>query len=408
VNPSPAAQSASKKARTNTQADDELYRALRSAVFSTLRSQEGDLVARWEGQIKSVAFIDPRDSIHESGHGVTSALASLMIGVLTSEDAESDEAIVHGLQFGIDSFARGVSLHQAMKALDLLAAMTLYAAEIAIDDTDVSTNASAAHGVRLARQLQRRAALLSLATTRGYTQAYAEALRERFRLLRHDLRNPLGTIRNVLALMDDESVPLAARDDPKFQAMASRNARSLEELIADRLSDAAALLPVVASQDISLREIASCVCRELRADTERKGVTILVSADAPQGRLDSPGLELLLRSALEAIVQECVPGEQLSLEFSDSAADQATVTVSSKLGRSLLEDTVARERVTRLARQIGATFVAGERVLLSVPLDAANHEDQLPRIHSGDERALMFEPVRLGDRETRDDLGGLH
>jgi signal transduction histidine kinase len=406
VNQSPADQSASEEAFETLQSDEQLYRVFRRAVLSTLRTQAADLVARWERQITSVAFIDTSGSRAEGENEVTSDLASLMIGVLISEDVESDEAIMHGLRFGIDTFARGVSLHHAMKALDLLSAMTLYAAEVAADDTDISAGTTAGHGVRLARHLQGRAALLSLAATRGYTQAYAEALRERFRLLRHDLRNPLGTIRSILALMDDDSVPLASRADPRFQVMARRNARSLEELIADRLSDAAALLPVVAGQDVSLRTIASCVCRELRTETGRNRVTILVSADAPHGRVDAPGLELLLRSALEAIVQECGPGEQLSLKFNDSAADRATITVSSDSGRPPLADAGALERLSMLARKIGATLTAGDRVLLSVPMAVASRDDRPHHIHPDKERALPFDPIRLGDRETRDDLGG--
>jgi hypothetical protein len=180
----------------------------------------------------------------------------------------------------------------------------------------------------------------------------------------------------------------------------------LEELIADRLSDAAALLPLVAGQDLSLRTIACGVCRELRSETERNGVTILVSADAPHGRLDSPALELLLRGTLEAIIQECVPGEQLSLTFNDSAADRATVTVSSNAEHPPLADIGALERLGMLAGQIGATLAVGDRVRLSVPMDVASREDRPPQIHRGAERAPLHETVRLGDRETRNDLGG--
>ena len=44
-------------------------------------------------------------------------------------------------------------------------------------------------------------------------------------------------------MMDDETMPAEARAHPRFRAMAKRNARALGDLIADRLSDTAAVLP---------------------------------------------------------------------------------------------------------------------------------------------------------------------
>jgi hypothetical protein len=58
-----------------------------------------------------------------------------------------------------------------------------------------------------------------------------------------------------------------------------------------------------------------------------------------------------------------------------------------------------------LARKIGATLTAGDRVLLSVPMDVVRRDDRPHHIHPDEERALLFDPIRLGDRETRDDLG---
>jgi signal transduction histidine kinase len=381
--------------------------ALQSAVLSVVRERSADLAARWEAQVQTVALMsDARTRLADDGVGARRLVAAL-VGGLDLDDDESDEAIEHGLRFGADAFARGTSLHHTMKALDLLFAMTLYAVETAFEHVAIS--GSPADGVRLARQLQGRSALLSLAATRGYTQAYAEALRERFRHLRHDLRNPLGTIKSVLSLMNDESVPLDARADPRFQVMAKRNARSLEELIADRLSDAAALLPIVAGQDVSLRSIASTVRRELRGETERHGVTVLVGADAPYGRLDAPGLELLLRGALLAVLQECAEGDQLHLEFDDSVADRAIVIVSCESGRPPLEDAAALARLTSLAHQIGASLSAGERLLVSVPMGTRDEDESLAPGVIERERPIPREAtgaVESVGGEPSNDVGG--
>src|SRR5215213_695909 len=287
---------------------------LQAAVMSALRRDASDLATRWSSQARPVLLFNQTDDQDPEHTADATGLVAALIGGSADGDDVSDDAIRRGMRFGEGAFSRGVSLHHVLKALELLNAMTLYAMESALGQTEVASS-TAADGIRLSRQLQRRGALLATAVTRGYMQAYADTLRDRFRHLRHDLRNPLGTIKSVLALMDDESLPLEARVKPSFRAMAMRNTRSLEELIADRLSDAAALLPVVAAQDVSVRTIACGVRRELRGDAERRGVRILVEPDGPHGRLDAAGLELMLRSALQAALQECEPGEQLRVEF---------------------------------------------------------------------------------------------
>ena len=380
------------------------YLALQAAVLPTVRKHTGDLAARWESQVRSVMLMSDSSALESDEGGMAHGLVNALVCALDPNDVEFDEALEHGLRFGADAFARGTSLHHTMKALDLLSAMTLYTVESAIEEAAVS--GSPADGVRLARQLHGRAALVSLAATRGYMQAYAEALRERFRHLRHDLRNPLGTIKSVLSLMNDETVPLDARADPRFQAMAKRNARSLEELIADRLSDAAALLPIVASQDVSLRSIASSVRRELRGETEHRGVTVVVGADAPHGRLDAPGLELLLHGALQAVLQECEEGDQLHLEFDEAIADRAIVIISWESGRSPLRDKTAVARLTSLAHQIGASLSADGRLLVSVPMGTRDAGEPVVPAATERERPISLEAIDSGDGDARDDVGG--
>jgi signal transduction histidine kinase len=286
-----------------------------------------------------------------------------------------------------------------IKGLDLLTAITLFAMESAIERVD--TTATAAEGIALSRRLQNRAALLSLAVTRGYMQAYAETLREGFRHLRHDLRNPLGTIKSVLALMDDESVPLEARVNPSFRAMATRNARMLEELIADRLSDAAALLPVVAGQEVAVRAVACAARRALRTEAERRGVQIQVEQGGTRGRLDAAGLELLLRGTLHAALQECEPGERLHVAF-DQPPGRAGVVLSRESGRAPIGDEAAIDRLGTLAGQIGATIIASERVTVSIPIRPGDNGNP-----PGErERSLRHESDSSSDGEARHDIRG--
>jgi signal transduction histidine kinase len=220
----------------------------------------------------------------------------------------------------------------------------------------------------VSRRLQQASSLLTLAATKGYTQAMGEAMRDRFRHLRHDLRNPLGTIKSVLAMMDDETMPAEARAHPRFRAMAKRNARSLGELIADRLSDAEAIVPALAQQSASLRTIACGVRRDLRAKAAARGATVTVGGARSRVTVDAAGLELVLHELLSAALNEAAAGDELSVEFGEMRDEHVPVTVLCAPARRLITTDVL-ERLAGLTARMGATLEAGDQaVVVLVPV----------------------------------------
>lgn len=391
-------------------ASDARADAVEALILPLLRQQAEGLAERWTERARGMLLLD--QGVGQNAFLVSEArgLVEALIADSASSEANSEPAIGHGMRFGGTAFAQGASIHHVLKALDLLMAMTLFAMESVLAQLDDGPVTTAADGVRLSRRLQRRGAFLALAATRGYTHAYMEALRDRFRHLRHDLRTPLGTIKSVLALMDDESVPLEARADPSFRAMATRNAKSLDELIGVRLGDAATLLPATAGQDTSVRAVVCAVRRELRSETERRGVAISVDEGGPRGRMDAAGFELLLRELLEAAVHECNAGEELHIAF-DRSVGHAIVTISRARGlreqisregdRSVLHRRDMLERLSTLARQIGATITVGGRTAISIPLRASDGSSVAERT-----RSVSNDVERLHDGETRHDIGG--
>jgi light-regulated signal transduction histidine kinase (bacteriophytochrome) len=212
---------------------------------------------------------------------------------------------------------------------------------------------------------------VTLAASKGYTQAVADGVRDRFRHLRHDLRNPLGTIKSVLALMDDESMPVDARSHPKFRAMAKRNARSLEEMIVARLGDAGALVPTLSHQQVSLRTVACSVRRDLRAEAESRHVAVLVSDVRVHACVDAVNLELLLHTTMLAALQEAAKGDSLMIDFElRQGANHAIVRLAVEPERPLLAGAVF-ERLRVQAEHMGVRVTADERGLaLSIPVRA--------------------------------------
>ena len=406
---SPSGADASRDERAD---DSASYAALRAHVAARLAAEADDLADRWIVQARSVALRDPvTDAAGEEVSGDIAPLIAVLVEACRSERTTSDDGVALGLAYGSDAFERHLSLHHMLKGLDLLSAMTLYVVERAAEDMPGIGHAtpSAADGVRLCRHLQQVSGMLTFAAAKGYTHAVSDGLRDRFRHLRHDLRNPLGTIKSVLSMMDDESMPADERSSPRFRAMAKRNARSLDELIVARLSDAAAMLPTLAHQSVSLRAIACAVRRNLRAEAEARDVTISVASVRSRVRVDSVGLELLLHAALLSVLQEASSGEELSITFGDvqgARGPRALISLDAQSGRVPVADVAARERLSALVKQMGGTLdVADSHLVLSVPIQAG--ESGTPP-HAVPVAAPITSPTDLPSvqRKPRDDIRG--
>lgn len=386
-------------------------RTLYAALYAALSAQEADLATRWKVQSQKMLLLETQRDDDRAGPppdlDVAHDLVNALLAAFAIGDGESETTVVAGFQFGVEAFTRGASLHHTVRAVDLLVAMVMHAAERAAAGNDIP-GGSIADGVGLARRLQARAGLLSLAVIRGYTQAHGDTLRDQFRHLRHDLRNPLGTIKSVLALMDDESVPVEARANPNFRAMAKRNARSLEEMIADRLSDATVPLPATIDHDVSVQAIAQSVRRELRSEAEHRGVTVLIEATELRGRFDAPGLELLLQATLQAALQESRTGEQIQLTFDGTGEGRVAICLSRGSSHTPIERRDARDRLTALARRIGASATFADPVVISVPMRVGDRGTDAVTEHSvvGETLGLRVSETPHNLRRSREDDHG--
>lgn len=360
-----AAGDAPARPHAGASAESRAFTELRTRVAAIIEAQAADIARRWEHQAKSVALRSPGTGVEEGGASAIVLVRSLA-SALASDGVTSEDGVALGLAHGVEAFEAGASLHHTLKGLDLLSAMMMYVVENAVSTE--GGNGDVADGVRLCRRLQQATSLLTLAATKGYTQAVSDGLRDRFRHLRHDLRNPLGTIKSVLALMDDETVPADARAHPRFRAMAERNARSLDELIVDRLSDAAALLPALSHQRVSLRVIACGVRRDLRAEAEARDATVLVADERVRVCVDAVSLELLLHTLLLAALQESAEGEELSIDFGAPTPDRASVVLTRIPARAPVADEGARTRLVALAGRMGAKLTFGDGVVVLMPI----------------------------------------
>ncbi|MFN2565278.1 MAG: hypothetical protein ABR499_09755 [Gemmatimonadaceae bacterium] len=217
-------------------------------VLETLTRRSAELGQWWaeRAQLSVPESGEPStDGGAPTGHAAERLVRTLLdaagADVATKDGARRNDPVVRaGWAIGIGAHRRNTSLHQLLEALDLLAAALLRAAERAATEHG---GAMGRDGLEIARRIAGSTSLLRLAASSGYTRAVADELRERYRAIRHDLRNPLGTIKSAVALLTDESVPKEMHQSLRVRAMVTRNASSLDQMIGEALGDDAAHLP---------------------------------------------------------------------------------------------------------------------------------------------------------------------
>lgn len=177
----------------------------------------------------------------ESTDGAEQLIRALLTTAIPGvSDQESLRPL--GIALGVEAHRQRMSLHLMLKELDFLSKVLLGSAEEVT--AEHSTQGTAHEGVQVSRRIIEAASQLQLAAVIGYTEAISDELRERYRAIRHDLRNPLGTIKSAVALLTDETVPPETRESRRVHAMVARNTNSLDELIDKALGDMAARLHV--------------------------------------------------------------------------------------------------------------------------------------------------------------------
>ncbi|MDF1506546.1 histidine kinase dimerization/phospho-acceptor domain-containing protein, partial [Roseisolibacter sp. H3M3-2] len=163
----------------------------------------------------------------------------------------------------------------------------------------------------VARRLHRLGARYAQAAVAGFLVAQRRALRARWRTLRHDLRNPIGTIQSALALMDDEALPPETRQHPRMRAMVARNAGTLAQLVSDGLDDRAAVTALAREQVAALRALADAARREVRDAALDAGCEVDVARvpDDPPATVEPAALQLVLTVVLLAGVARARHGD---------------------------------------------------------------------------------------------------
>jgi signal transduction histidine kinase len=216
-------------------------------VLQVLMGQSGKLERQWAecAQLAGVCLGDSTGDATGAVKGQTTDgsgyLVRTVLAAAAAYDAKEQNSLAEaGRAIGIEAHRRSMSLHTLLKELDLLSVLLLRGAEDVVRKE--VTHGTGSDSLRVARYITQATSEFRLAAASSYTQAISDELRERYRTIRHDLRNPLGTIKTAVALLADETMPADARENGRVRAMVVRNTSSLDQMIDQVLGDTAAHL----------------------------------------------------------------------------------------------------------------------------------------------------------------------
>ncbi|NUQ21082.1 MAG: HAMP domain-containing histidine kinase [Gemmatimonadaceae bacterium] len=311
---------------------------------------------------------------------IVRALDALARGI-SGESCWQDDLIRAGWALGAEEFRLGASLPALLKQLDLMEAMTLYAVETAAARDDTAT---AADGIAIARRLQRARSLLSLATVKGFVEEYLDGTRARYRSLRHDIRNPLGTIRTAVSLMEDETIPADMRANPRFRAMVKRNATSIDTMVGRRLGDGAAREEAFAWHDVPLADVVRTVRRDLREDAAEAHCGVIIEEPLPTVRTDALGAELLLRMVVAAVLRGAATHSDVTVSLAEQNDRTVVLAVRHEPnGLRSGEREAGLALAERLARKMGARVWEDDLVYIALPVSPADEGENIAGARQG-------------------------
>ena len=338
---------------------------LAEQVAAGLRAEAAELTARWKSQARSHAprLDEGGKPSDEPDPAIVPTVVDALAGAVASDAAWQTDLMKRSWDMGSVAHHAGVTLHYMLKEVDLLIAMVLYAGERTLDGQE----GSPAEGMQVARRLHEAGSLLRITAAKGFTHSYLNALRDRYQTLRHDLRNPLGTIKSAISMMDDLSVPVELRMDPRFRVMVTRNATSLDGMIGSGLGDEAAHELAFSRQRISLRDIAIAVRRDLRQRSKEVGCTIEISDALPMISADPMGFEIMLKSVLVTLLRQVPTGSTIRIQETELKDRSAVVSVVYDRPDGLEEDAGTLALASDLSRQTGVRVWAAGPVFLEVP-----------------------------------------
>ncbi len=220
------------------------------------------------------------------------------------------------------------------------------------------------------RRMHALAALTRRSAAAAFDHSIALAARKRARIARHDIANGIGTVRNAIVLMEDETVD-ATREH--FRAIATRNSSSSETLVRSHLSDRAVLNAALGWNEMSLSDLSNDPDVPTRADT------VYTNVGALETIIDA------IRSFGGPVSPDCDDPVPMSFTVTNATTGVLTIQVPMHTDRAV--EPHALESFRHLASALGLTLENDSSLgslRFALPLSAGNERHDFAGASQGD------------------------
>jgi signal transduction histidine kinase len=306
----------------------------RTVIAQRIEAGHQMLASRWLAQLKRLLPVAPDDIF--PGDELLGQIPALILELAAFFRAPADEAIAanavvtaKATELGQLRHAQRASVHQVLREYRALHAVI--AQFIEEEAARLGLMPSVGELFQLTNRLDAAIDALLQTTVDTFMAQYTETLTEHadrlegfYRMLTHELRQPLGTFQFGLKLLatEDTWTDRAKRD--RVLATCERNVTRMSET----LGKIVALLRAPEGADnalvqrVELSMMISDVVRQLREMAEAREVHVRIANSLPDLTVDVARLELVLVNLISNAIKYCDPGKPM--RFVEIAAVPST------------------------------------------------------------------------------------
>lgn len=231
-----------------------------------------------------------------------------------------DEVMLGGWTVGSRAYSERAPLPDLVTRL---ASLENRALGLALERTGAGDAIGRAEALDALLRVRDAATLLHEAAVQGFSHSALRALEAHAREVRHELKNPIGTIRNAVAMLQEGSVSRSDEVDAhpgRLHAIAVRGAAQLETLVRERLTGAA-MRDVLLGSGTPFGDVIAALIDALAPRARGAGVTLVAAPSVHEiaFRCRRPGVDLVIRSMSVAAVRAADSGSRVLVDLLDTA-----------------------------------------------------------------------------------------
>jgi signal transduction histidine kinase len=275
---------------------------LAPALAARMRSARESLVERWLERIAARVALDPMKIFPSDD--LIDHIPLLINGIAAYVEDPAEEVtaempvVAKALELGSLRHSQGFDLHQVLREYEVLGGILHFFIESVIDSIDEPC--SRRELVSCIHRLFRAVSLIQQATANEYMRLEQERVSQREQRLRgfnralsHEIRNRIGSVRNAVAMLNEDFILTDERMRAKFSDIARNNTSEIVSIVDNLVELSRADGDSRRNRHVLLGDTAAEVKRRLRDYAAARRVEVRLG-DMPNVEIPAAHIELAL------------------------------------------------------------------------------------------------------------------